>query len=693
MVGRFASAAVIRWMFTCALGGPALLAATLGLAAPVADEWPVNGGTDLEQHYSKLDDVNEHNVSRLGLAWSYVLDTRRGQEATPIVLDGTMYISTAWSKVVALKAATGEVLWKFDPQVPGEKGVHACCDVVNRGVALAQGSVFVATIDGRLIALDAATGRTRWSVRTFDPKDPYTSTGAPRVVKDTVVIGNGGSELGVRGYVSAYKISDGRLAWRFYTVPGDPAKGPDEAASDEVLAKVARSTWDGDWWHVGGGGTVWDAIVFDRKYNHVYLGVGNGSPWNQRARSNGHGDNLFLSSVVALDADTGKYAWHYQMTPGDVWDYDATQPITLASLKIDGRQRDVLMQASKNGFFYVIDRADGKLLSATAYVPMNWASGVDLKTGRPVEVANARYTTAPFTIYPSGLGGHSWQPMAFSPQTGLLYIPAIQTNITYADDPDFKYRPGRWNTATAFGAPPAGATAINGMVPPGATPTPQGDLLAWDPVAKRPVWNVHYPRMWNGGVLATAGNLVFQGTIDGQFAAYRATDGKALWSAAAGAAPMAGPVAYKVDGAEYVAVLAGVGGAVPVSQHIGTVTRTVPAGRMLVYKLDGSGVLPPDDSVPLAAPAVTTQTFSAAQVKQGAVNYGRFCAVCHGGYILPDLRRSGALTNAAAFQVIVLGGALQTQGMASFRDYLQPDEAESIRAYLQGEAHALAAAH
>ncbi|WP_333568712.1 PQQ-dependent dehydrogenase, methanol/ethanol family, partial [Sphingorhabdus sp.] len=416
----------------------------LDSAASETQNWLTYGGTYEEQRYSGLEEINAETASSLGLEWSHEFDTARGLEATPLVADGVIYTTTAWSKVHALDATTGKLLWKYDPEVPGETGFKACCDVVNRGAAIYNGKVYSGTLDGRLIALDAKTGKLVWSVVTVDQSKPYTITGAPRIVKGRVLIGNGGGEYGVRGYVSAYDAETGKQAWRFYTVP--PAKGakPDGAASDEVIAKM-QDTWDGDYAKFGGGGTVWDAIVYDRDFNQVLIGVGNGSPWDHRIRSNGKGDNLFLSSVVALDADTGKYKWHYQGNPAETWDFTQTQPIILASLKIDGADRKVMMQAPKNGFFYVIDRSNGKLVSAKNFVPQNWTSGVDMKTGRPIEMPGARYENGPFVANPSGHGAHNWQPMAFSPKTNLVYIPAQEVPMAYQSDAPFVGREGGWN--------------------------------------------------------------------------------------------------------------------------------------------------------------------------------------------------------------------------------------------------------
>ncbi|HEX5006318.1 MAG TPA: PQQ-dependent dehydrogenase, methanol/ethanol family, partial [Hyphomonadaceae bacterium] len=437
---------------------PAITAADVnGQAIIDADKrpgvWLSHGRTYSEQRYSPLKQVTGDNVTRLGLAWSAELDTNRGMEATPIVVDGTMYVTSAWSVVYALDAKTGERKWTFDPGVDKARGVSACCDVVNRGVALWEGNVYVGTIDGRLIALSAADGKPVWEQVTVDQSKPYTITGAPRVVKGKVLIGNGGAEFGVRGYITAYDAKTGEQAWRFYTTP-NPAKQPDNAASDKVFAEKANATWGdtGEWVESGGGGTAWDAMAYDPELDIVYIGVGNGTPWNRRLRDPEGGDNLFLSSILALKPDTGEYVWHYQTTPGESWDYTATQHIMLADIEINGAKRKVAMQAPKNGFFYVLDRATGELLAADKFQDnVNWATGVDLKTGRPIEAANSRYetVTGDLTI-PGPLGSHNWHPMAFSPDTGLVYIPAHTLPTVYAEMENFRYRPGFWNTGTDF---------------------------------------------------------------------------------------------------------------------------------------------------------------------------------------------------------------------------------------------------
>ena len=462
--------------------------------------WLAHGRTYGEQRYSPLQQVNAGNVEKLGLAWSYATGTTRGLQATPIVVDGRMYTTGVWSVVYALDAKTGKELWKFDPEVPRAWGRYACCDAVNRGVALWQDALYVATLDGRLLALDARTGAKRWEVNTIDRTKPYTITGAPRVVKGKVLIGNGGGEYGVRGYFSAYDAVTGKLVWRFYTVPGNPKDGFE---SPELAA--AAKTWTGEWWVGGGGGTAWDSMAYDPDLDTLYVGTGNGSPWARSIRSPGGGDNLYLSSILALDPDTGRLKWHYQTTPADNWDYTATQHMILADLVIAGRTRKVLMQAPKNGFFYVLDRATGELISADKYIPATWATHVDMKTGRPVETPEADWSQKTQLIIPAAFGGHNWHPMAFNPQTGLVYIPAMQPAGIYPPARDYlqtrKYKrrdmfwnPGiDWNdyvdTIGAIlqqsGGEVARGSRLSESVGPGAAQDALGDrvsrILEWRP--------------------------------------------------------------------------------------------------------------------------------------------------------------------------------------------------------------------
>jgi PQQ-dependent dehydrogenase (methanol/ethanol family) len=659
-------------------GGGAVDQARLDAADSDQDNWLSYGRTYSEQRFSVLTDIHDGNVSRLAPAWAMELDTARGQEATPIVVDGVMYVSTAWAKVMALDAATGKLLWQFDPQSDGTQTSHACCDYVNRGVAVWKGRVYFGTTDGRLIALDAKSGKKAWETLTVDRSKPYTITMAPRVVRDKVFIGNSGAELGVRGYISAYDTRTGKLVWRFYTVPGDPAKGPDGAASDGVLAKLARPTWYGNnYWKLGGGGTVWDSVVYDQELNQLIVGVGNGSPWNHQWRSAGKGDNLFLSSILALDPDTGAYKWHYQVNPGETWDYTATQQIMLADLKIGGKPRKVLMQAPKNGFFYVIDRTTGKLLSAKPFVSQNWAEGIDLKTGRPIEVPGARFVGAPTLLMPSGLGGHSWMPMSYSPKTGLVYIPAQESSAWLSAMEPFEIHPGRWNTGVSFmGAPPTAE----------APPPSRGRLLAWDPVAQKARWSVERDYFWNGGTLATAGNLVFQGTAHGDFEAYSADKGTKLWQIQTHRGIMAGPMTYRVRGEQYVAVMAGFGGASGVAGAPPFMKDKAPSGLILALKLGGRAKLPVHKLVSQNVPSPSSERFSAAQVATGASYYFTYCVICHGGMVNPNLPRSPVIADKDAFQQIVIKGAFAPNGMPSFAPYLKPEEAEGVRAYLNQQA-------
>ncbi len=643
--------------------------------------WMTYGRTYDEQRFSPLNQINDHNVSQLGLAWYYDLDTNRGQEATPIVVDGVMYFTSAWSKVFALNAATGKLLWSYDPKVPGNWAVNACCDVVNRGVAAWNGKIFVGTLDGRLIALDATTGRRIWETLTIDPNFRYTITGAPRVAKGKVIIGNGGGEFGVRGYVSAYDSETGKSVWRFYTVPGNPAH-PFESP---ILAKAAQ-TWSGDWWKLGGGGTVWNTIAYDSELDQLYIGTGNGTPWSEKFRSPKGGDNLLTCSIVALKIGTGEYVWHYQEDPADAWDFDSAEDIILADLVIDGRARKVLMQAPKNGFFYVLDRTNGTLLSAKPYTFVNWASGVDLRTGRPVETVLARYQGAdPAPIVPGPVGAHSWQPMSYSPITRLAYIPVNDAGFKYKLPDSFeakKLAPNYGIDVVAAGMPqdPKVKKAILATV--------KGKLVAWDPAEQKAAWTIDRPGPWNGGTLATAGNLVFEGTAGGNFEAYRADSGARLWSFAAQTGVMAGPVTYEVNGQQYVAVLAGWGGVFPLAA--GEVSfasgRVRNVSRMLVFKLGGKASLPPLQAVEQPQLTALPNPASLATIRKGEQLFQSYCAGCHGdvavsGGVLPDLRGSSALTDDTWFE-IVLRGDLQSQGMVSFSKELSRDDASAIRSYV-----------
>ncbi len=521
--------------------------------AATTRDWPSYGLDYAETRYSRLDKIDAANVKDLGLAWSYSLETTRGVEATPLVVDGVMYVTASWSVVHAIDTRSGKRLWTYDPKVDKTRAYKGCCDVVNRGVALYEGKVYVGAYDGRLIAIDAVSGRKVWEKDTIiDHSRSYTITGAPRVFKGKVIIGNGGAEYGVRGYITAYDAATGDQKWRWFTVPGDPSR----AFEDASMARAA-ATWDaaGKWWEAGGGGTAWDTLTFDPDLNLMYVGTGNGAPWAHRARSPAGGDNLYLASIVALNPDTGEYVWHYQETPGDNWDYTSTSPMILANLEIDGRPRKVILHAPKNGFFFVLDRTNGKFISAKNYVPVNWATGYDAN-GRPIEVAEARATDKAYDSIPGPYGGHNWQPMSFNPQTGLVYLPAQNVPTNLMDDKRWAFndnKPGAfqgnmgWNTAKILG-------------PVSPSNKPFGRLIAWDPVQQKAAWTQEYVSPWNGGTLTTAGNLVFQGTADARFIAYDARNGNKLWESPTGTGVIAAPATYMVDGKQYVSIAVGWGG-------------------------------------------------------------------------------------------------------------------------------------
>lgn len=656
--------------------------AIIGNAAETKN-W-LNYGLDYaESRHSKLTRITAENVGELGLAWSHGLKSRRGVEATPIVVDGVMYVTASWSVVHALDALTGEELWVYDPQVPRDYAYKGCCDVVNRGVALYEGKVFVGAYDGFLHAVDAATGERLWKVDTIENREmSYTITGAPRVINGKVIIGNGGAEFGVRGYVSAYDAATGDQAWRWYVVPSDPAK-PFEDASMEAAAK----TWDpaGEWWKAGGGGTIWDAMAYDPELNLLYVGTGNGSPWNRNLRSPAGGDNLYLASIVALDPETGAYQWHYQNTPGDTWDYTSTQHIILADLEIGGEERKVLMQAPKNGFFYVIDRTDGSFISAEPFVKVTWATGYD-EAGRPIEAEGARSITEPWETVPSAYGAHNWHPMSFNPETGLVYIPAQGVPLVQQQDPAWElnqHKPGSvmsglgWNLGYLFNT-----------IAPAATPF--GHLLAWDPVKQEEAWRAEYVSPWNGGTLTTAGNLVFQGTADGRFIAYNAANGEVLWQTPVGSGVVAAPATWEHDGEQYVTIAVGWGGVYGMLQRA---TDTTGPGRVYTFRLGGKAEAPKFVNYD-ATTLVAGVPYNPDDVGPGAALYVSNCLFCHG---VPGVNNGGNVKNlgysdAATLQdaaSIVLTGALEERGMPSFEGKLSEEEITKIVAFIQGTADAV----
>ena len=644
-----------------------------------SQEWLSHGRTYDEQRFSELNQINDENIDRLGIEWFADLDSNRGHEATPIVSDGVMFTTGAWSVVYAHNALTGKLLWKFDPKVPKEKAYFVCCDVVNRGVAIWEGKIFVGTLDGRLIALDAKTGSLIWESMTVNDSKPYSITGAPRIIKDKVIIGNGGADYGVRGYVSAYDTNSGEMVWRFYTVPGNPEEGFENPAME-----MASKTWKGaQWWEYGGGGTVWDSMAYDPDLDLLYIGTGNASPWNYKIRSPGGGDNLFVSSIVALKPETGEYVWHYQTTPGDNWDYTATQHIILADIIIKGESKKVLMQAPKNGFFYVIDRTNGELLSADKYVKATWASHIDLETGRPVKTELADYDEAEKLIFPGALGGHNWMPMSYNPNTGLVYIPAQELYMPMKKDNDYEYDEKGWNTAgdLTVMAPPKNLLQLMLLAR-----SIRGRLSAWDPVEQKEVWKQYLTLPWNGGILSTNGNLVFQGTSDGELVAYDAKTGEKKWSEDLKNGIVAAPITFSIDEKQYVTVVVGYGGVFALQAGLPPKKSGGPInGRLVTFALDGDLKLP-DRPKNIEMPKPPTPTEDQTSIARGEDLYHWECHVCHGagavgGGVLADLRYMTEETH-KNFNAITLGGLYTDKGMVGFASRLSEQDAKDIHAYL-----------
>ena len=665
--------------------------------------WFTLGRDQNQTYYSPLAEIDASNVGRLGFAWAYDLGTARGQEATPIVIDGTMYTSGTWGYVYALDAATGEELWKFDPRADPRAARNPCCDLVNRGVAVWEGKVFVASVDGRLHALDAKTGTKVWNADTIeDHKLSYSSTGAVYSAGDLAVIGNSGADMGkggVRGYVSAYEVESGSLAWRFYTVPGAPGQVP----KDPVMA-LARKTWNP---HRApeykGGGTVWDGFAYDPALQLIYFGTGNAAPYDLRLLGGKPKDALFTASIVALHADTGHLAWYYQTTPGDHWDFDACQKLVLADLKIGGSTRPVILQANKNGFFYVLDRRTGKLVSAQNFTFVNWASSIDMKTGRPHLTKQANWYSGPKIVYPSWAGGHSWPPMSFNPRTGLVYIPAIDVPSVWVD---LLHNGGRIKFVdsffTAIGVFPdetynaAALKRYYGRLPDRKTleGTRKVKLLrefirAWDPITQKTVWEHETTsgvRGYDGGVMSSAGNLAFQGRGNGELWVYAADSGKVLKTIQTGSHIMAAPMTYAVNGVQYVAVQVGYGGT---GIGVGSIPPTSAAlkyenaNRIVAFKLDGGEVPKPMVRKDEPFPKPPANEASPTEIQAGETKFIEQCSRCHalGPNITPDLRKMPQQAH-DMFKDILLGGAFARRGMESFIDVLSDKEVENIHAYL-----------
>lgn len=642
-----------------------------------AQNWLTHGRTYAEERYSPLSEINQNNVSDLGLAWAYKTGTKRGLEASPLIVEGVMYTTGSWSRVYALNAETGEELWTYDPKVPGATGRKACCDVVNRGLALWQGKLYLGTLDGRLLALDAKEGTLVWEQLTVDQSLSYTITGAPRVVKGKVIIGNGGAEFGVRGYFSAYNAETGELEWRFYTVPASP----DKPVEHPELLEAAK-TWSPDsLWEAGLGGTVWDSFAYDAELNLLYAGVGNGAQYNRAVRSPGGGDNLFLSSILAVNPDTGRLKWHYQTTPGEQWDYTATQHMILADLEIAGVLRKVLMQAPKNGFFYVLDRETGELISAEKYTHVSWASHIDKVSGRPVETGTGDWSKASTWVIPGIIGGHNWHPMSFSLNSKLVYIPTLEIVYPFFPDLDYKYVPNVMNTGEDW---PALAKAAGAVEPNFCSPM---QLTAWNPVTQKQVWQVRFDSRNNGGVLSTGGGLVFQGNGSGYLSAYKDTSGELLWQMQASTGIMAPPVTYSVNGEQYIAVMAGIGGSLGMNFDK---TSNVNEGYVLAFKRNGQAKMPDRVLSPQGKLQISANESTEEEIEAGEALYATHCLRCHGinaasRGLVADLRYSPREVH-EIWPAIVLGGLYQDKGMAAFNDVLKAEDVAKIHQYVLHKA-------
>lgn len=644
--------------------------------------WPSYGRTYGEQHYSPLEQVNQSNVAKLGLAWS--LDLQPGGTTTqPIEIDGVVYAATGYSVVHAIDAVTGTLLWKYDPEVWKTAAHKLRGGWGSRGIAWWRGKVYTVTQDGFVIALDAKSGRRLWATPTLDKSDSTYVSGAPRVFDGTLIIGNAGDAGVNRGLVTAIDAESGKVRWRFWTVPGNPADGYDSDAM-----KMAAKTWSGEWWKFGGGGTTWNAFSYDPDTHTVFVGTDNGYPYNHRVRSAGKGDNLFIASVVALDVNTGNYKWHYQANPADDWDYSFVMDMEFADLKIDGKMHKVLMSAPKNGFYYIIDRVNGSLLSAQPYVHVNWASSIDVKTGRPIENPKARYRDGTFVGWPSSFGGHNWQPMAYSPKTGLTYIPIVDMGGSFTDDGS----PLNWKAPEDMRA--GGTVNVGFGVKNGGPHEGTAAILAWDPIKQAEVWRVDRPSMVPTGIIATGGDLVFQGSVDSKFSAYNAKDGALLWSFDTHAPAMSPPISYSVNGRQYVTVLTGLGSVIsswgPMLQKYQIDYKTLER-RVLTFSLDGSARLPSKRPIDFSKPADPAFRASPESIAAGSAVFNGRCAVCHGfgavsAGFAPDLRRSAVPLSKDAFEAVVLKGALRQSGMPMY-DNLSQAELAATRDYIRAQAH------
>ena len=648
--------------------------------------WLAYGRTHSEQRFSPLKDINTKTIKDLRPAWVLDLPNDMGLVSTPLVIDGVLYFTGSMNVVRAVNATSGELLWEYDPEIAKEvEGYKRAGWTHNRGLSAYGDKLFQATWDGRLLALDRRTGKLVWSTRTFALTENLYITGAPKAFKGLVLIGNGGTEAGpTRGYVTAYHADTGKQAWRFHIVPGNPADGFESKAME-----MAAKTWRGEWWKHGGGGNAWHAFTYDNELDTLYIGTGNGSPWNQKNRSPGGGDNLFLCSIVALDPTTGTYKWHYQTTPGETWDYNSNMDIVLADLEIEGERRQVILHAPKNGFFYVIDRHSGQLISAEPFADVNWASHIDLKTGRPVEIEGARYEDGRQNITPSLLGAHSWHAMSFSPETGLAYIPTLHTSMDMDDTP---------YDETWAAIPFEGGTAVDWKE--GAAPRNyNGSLQAWDPIEQKQAWTVPQPAGWSSGTLVTAGDIVFQGQADGNFKAYDARTGHSLWSFDAGLGISAPPITYRLEGTQYVAVLVGYGGGyaaglLPTANDLGW-AYGAQQRRLIAFALNGEAKVPAQAPKHYPQPLLEADfEIDADKAEAGERLYlTKACYSCHGvdvkaAGMAPDLRASAMLLSEMApfYKAIVKDGDRAERGMPAYPD-ISDEELNALRHFVRKIAH------
>jgi quinohemoprotein ethanol dehydrogenase len=654
----------------------------------IADEsntsdWLAYGRTHSEQRFSPINDISSKNVANLKVDWFMDLPNDIGLVSSPLVVKGVLYFTGTMNIVRAVNAVTGELIWEFDPEVGKEiKGKRQVGWVHNRGISFYKGKIFAATWDGRLIAIDANTGKKVWSTVTFDPNRSLYITGAPKAFAGKVLIGNGGTEDGpTRGFVTAYDAETGKEAWKFYIVPGDPLKGFENKAME-----MAAKTWTGEWWKHGGGGNAWHGFTYDQELDVLYIGTGNGSPWNRKIRSPGGGDNLFLCSIVALNPHTGKYLWHYQTTPGESWDYNSNMDIILADLTIEGEEIKALMHAPKNGFFYVINRETGKLISAEPFVETTWASHIDLKTGKPVEIEGARYENAPFDITPNPWGAHTWHAMSYNPQTGLAYIPTLHQGVKFSDEGiDLE----NWQAEEFVGGTGVGLSRADEE--PRDYPA---SLQAWDPVKQEQVWSIPQDDFWNAGTLTTGGNLVFQGRSDGKFLAYDATTGDVVWTFDAGLGISAPPITYKIDGRQYISLLVGFGGGYSrggPSYSLGWPYRHH-MRRLVTFSLAGNAKMPPLSPPHFPKPIVDASFKIDAELAQMGAGIYFKCGNCHGrgmwgGSMAPDLRASPIPLSKETFAAVVRDGIKTEMGMPSFPE-ITDEQLESLRHFIREQAQA-----